>query len=301
MKTLKHISNIQEIPMSKLSTHYESYKFIQPKSEKAAFSSIQQFGQLAPIIVYPTVDKSFEIIDGFKRYRALKKLNAQSISASIVHLNSRTVKAAMLLLNQDTGTMSDLEEASIVQSLHTEDKLSQVEISKLLNRHKSWVSRRISLISRLDTEVINHIKLDLINISIGRELMRLPRGNQEKIMNIVIEQNLSCIETNKLVDGILSSKELNNNHIKQCINEIIANRSHKRNLPHKLKKTNTINAILSIIEKNISYVSNELSKNGFSCIPENERAKIDLFIDKIKKSFEILERTIDDLQKDARQ
>ena len=101
----------------------------------------------------------------------------------------------MLLLNQDTGTMSDLEEASIVQSLHTEDKLSQVEISKLLNRHKSWVSRRISLISRLDTEVINHIKLDLINISIGRELMRLPRGNQEKIMNIVIEQNLSCIQS----------------------------------------------------------------------------------------------------------
>jgi ParB/RepB/Spo0J family partition protein len=301
MKTLKHTNNIQEIPMSKLSTHYESYKFIQPKSENAAFNSIQKLGQLAPIIVYPTADKRFEIIDGFKRYRVLKKLNAQSISASIVHLNSRTVKAAMLFLNQDTGSMSDLEEASIVKSLHTEDQLSQVEISKLLNRHKSWVSRRISLISRLDEEVINHIKLDLISISIGRELMRLPRGNQEKVMNIVINQNLSCIETNKLVDDLLTCKDLNNDHIKQCINEIIANRSRKISLLQKLKKTNTINGMLSIIEKNISYVSNELSQNGFSSIPENEQAIIDLYVDKIKKSFEILEKTIHDLKKDTRQ
>jgi len=45
MKTLKHTNNIQEIPMSKLSTHYESYKFIQPKSESAAFNSIQKLGQ----------------------------------------------------------------------------------------------------------------------------------------------------------------------------------------------------------------------------------------------------------------
>jgi hypothetical protein len=176
-----------------------------------------------------------------------------------------------------------------------------VEISKLLNRHKSWVSRRISLISRLDEEVINHIKLDLISISIGRELMRLPRGNQEKVMNIVINQNLSCIETNKLVDDLLTCKDLNNDHIKQCINEIIANRSRKISLLQKLKKTNTINGMLSIIEKNISYVSNELSQNGFSSIPENEQAIIDLYVDKIKKSFEILEKTIHDLKKDTRQ
>ena len=147
MKILKHTNNIQEIPMSKISTHYESYKFIQPKPENVAFNSIQRLGQLAPIIVYPVADKRFEIIDGFKRYRALKKLNAKTITVNIVRLNSRTVKAAMLFLNQETGTMSDLEEAFIVQSLHTEEKLSQVEISKLLNRHKSWVSRRISLIT----------------------------------------------------------------------------------------------------------------------------------------------------------
>jgi hypothetical protein len=59
--------------------------------------------------------------------------------------------------------------------------------------------------------------------------------------------------------------------------------------------------MLSIIEKNISYVSNELSQNGFSSIPENEQAIIDLYVDKIKKSFEILEKTIHDLKKDTRQ
>ena len=237
MKKLKNTSNIQEIPISKLSINFESYKFIQPKSEDITFNSILKFGQLTPIVVYPIDGKRFEIIDGFKRYRALKKLNAKTIIANVVNLNIRTVKAAILFLNQDTGSITDLEEATIVQSLHIEDKLSQLEISKLLNRHKSWVSRRISLITRLDEEIINHIKLDLISISIARELMRLPRGNQEKIMKIVIDQNLSCIDTKKLVDSLLNYKELNSDQIKQCINEILANKSKKTNpLQKKLKK-----------------------------------------------------------------
>ena len=44
---------------------------------------------------------------------------------------------------------------------------------------KAWVSRRISLIERLCEEVIEHIRLGLCSASIGRELARLPRGNQE--------------------------------------------------------------------------------------------------------------------------
>jgi hypothetical protein len=99
------------------------------------------------------------------------------------------------------------------------------------------------------------------------------------------------------VDGLLTCKDINNDHIKQCINEIIANRSRKISPLQKLKKTNTINGMLSIIEKNISYVSNELSQNGFSSIPENEQAIIDLYVDKIKKSFEILKKIIHDLKK----
>jgi len=297
MKKLKNISNIQEIPISKLSTHFESYKFIQPKSEDIAFNSILKFGQLTPIVVYPLDDKRFEIIDGFKRYRALKKLNAKTILSNVVNLNIRTVKAAILFLNQDTGSITDLEEATIVQSLHIEDKLSQVEISKLLNRHKSWVSRRISLITRLDEEIINHIKLDLISISIARELMRLPRGNQEKVMRIVIDQNLSCIDAKKLVDNLLNYKELNSDQIKQCANEILADKSKKTNPQKNIKKANIIE-MLSIIERYISSVSNELSKNCLSSISKKEQSKIFFYFDKVKKLFEILDTKFQDLESD---
>jgi len=299
MKNLKHTNNIQEISIAKLSTHFESYKFIQPKSEDIAFNSILKFGQLTPIIVYAKEHKRFEIIDGFKRYRALKKLNAKTIIANIVNLNIRTVKAAIIFLNQNTGTITDLEEANIVQSLHNEDKLSQVEIGKLLNRHKSWVSRRISLIERLDEEIINHIKLNLISISIGRELMRLPRGNQEKVMKIVIDYNLSCIETKKLVDSLLNEKELTIDHIKQCTNEILAERYSKSNSYQKIKKATLINGMFSIIEKNISSVSNEISKNVFSSISIKEQTKLVLYFDKIKRLFEILDNKFQELQMES--
>jgi len=66
----------------------------------------------------------------------------------------------------------------ILQSLHRDDGLSQIEIATLLGRDKSWVSRRISLIERLADEVRRHLELGLISASVGRELARLPRGNQ---------------------------------------------------------------------------------------------------------------------------
>ena len=52
----------------------------------------------------------------------------------------------ILALNGTGRGMKELEEAWIVHALVREDGLSQVQVAELLERHKSWVSRRLALL-----------------------------------------------------------------------------------------------------------------------------------------------------------
>lgn len=70
-------------------------------------------------------------------------------------------KAAMLRLNWGKRTVNILEEALVLASLHEEERLKQAQIALLLERDRSWVSRRIALVKRLDKEVQEHIRLPI--------------------------------------------------------------------------------------------------------------------------------------------
>ena len=120
----------------------------------------------------------YELIDGFKRLRACRRLNKESLRAKMIEVNGRGCKAAIIQLNQSGRSINEIEEALVLQSLHREDGLTQIEIAALLGRDKSWVSRRIALIEKLSEEVQEDIRLGLISMITGRELSKLPRGNQ---------------------------------------------------------------------------------------------------------------------------
>jgi len=109
----------------------------------------------------------------------------------------------MIALNRRKGAISDLEEGLVVHSLCREDGLSQVEVALLLDRHKSWVCRRLSLIERLCDEALEHMRLGLIPTSIGRELCRLPRGNQQAALHTILKYRLCSRESARLVSVLL--------------------------------------------------------------------------------------------------
>jgi hypothetical protein len=96
-----------------------------------------------------------------------------------------------------------MEEALVLQSLYREDGLTQIEIAALLGRDKSWVSRRIALIERLSEEVQEDIRLGLISVITGRELAKLPRGNQREVADTILKRRYSTREAAKLIGHLL--------------------------------------------------------------------------------------------------
>jgi ParB/RepB/Spo0J family partition protein len=164
--------------------------------------SIMRHGQLSPIVVGR--GDPFELVDGFKRLRACQRLGFTSLRARILEVSVHALKAAIIELNRKASSLCDMEEAMVVQSLYREDGLTQEEIAVLFGRHKSWVCRRISLIERLTEEVQEHIRLGLVRVGIGRELAKLPRGNQGSALRAVTEHRLTRRETEGLVALLLS-------------------------------------------------------------------------------------------------
>lgn len=190
-------NHLEERPLSEIGETYATLRIINPKADAAMVRSMEIYGQLSPIVCVKTLDR-LELIDGFKRLRAARQLQRVSIQ-----ITKRGCKAGMIRLNRVAQSITDLEEAMILHSLHRDDGLSQVEIATLVGRDKSWVSRRISLVEDLHEEVRKHLGLGLVCVSVCRALVKLPRGNQPEVLSKVLKHRLGKRDVEELVRVLL--------------------------------------------------------------------------------------------------
>ncbi|WP_172684223.1 ParB/RepB/Spo0J family partition protein [Desulfosarcina cetonica] len=215
------------IPPQTIGERYADLRIIQPVAENAMERSMQNYGQLTPVVV-GQMDDRYEMVDGFKRLRAGRKLGYEGLQARVMPGGQRAMKAAIIYLNTKARTLADIESALVIRSLYREDHLSQIEIATLLNRHKSYVCRRLALAEKLGDDVMDHLKLGLINITIGRELSRLPAGNQAKALTTVLKYGFTGSETAQLVRLLLKEPGWNHEVILGFPEKILSDRHPPR-------------------------------------------------------------------------
>lgn len=199
---------IESRPLSDIRDTFANFRIINPRADAAMVHSLELYGQISPVVC-GRIENGLELLDGFKRLRASRHLKLPTIQTVLFETTLRACKAGIIQLNRVGRTITDIEEAMVLQSIYREDGLSMVEIATLVGRDKSWVSRRISLIERLDDDVRKNIELGLLCVSIGRELAKLPRGNQRETLSAVLKNRLGKREVEKLVCVLLSSPKWN--------------------------------------------------------------------------------------------
>jgi hypothetical protein len=168
--------------------------------------SLQRYGQMAPVVVC-VHDGSAEVVDGFKRLAAARLLLPRWATLSVRQLavDERGAKAAIYALNHVSRSTHELEEAWIVHALVREDGLSQVEAAALLGRHKSWVCRRLALLERLAPQAQEDLRLGLLSVSVARQVVRLPAGNQTEVVQVTRRDGLNAAEVRGVVELLLAS------------------------------------------------------------------------------------------------
>ena len=194
--------SFEELAISEIGQRYGALRIVTPRADAVMVKSIQKYGQISPVVCVKG-GGGYELIDGFKRLRAYRKLSKETVRAKVIEVSGRVCKAAIIQLNQWGRSINEIEEGLVLQSLHREDGLTQIEIAALLGRDKSWVSRRIALIERLSEDVQEDIRLGLISVITGRELAKLPRGNQKETADAIAKHRFSTREAAKLIGHLL--------------------------------------------------------------------------------------------------
>ena len=108
--------------------------------------------------------------------------------------------------------MEAWEEAMVLQDLQKTHSLDQRSLAGLTGYSRSWVSRRLSLIGKLDEEVSSEIMMSTPTSSHARALTKLPRGNQGEIARVITTHGLTSHQSELLADSFLKAKDEDEQH-----------------------------------------------------------------------------------------
>jgi ParB-like chromosome segregation protein Spo0J len=159
--------------------------------------SLAVHGQLQPVVAVERDGKP-DLIDGFKRREGAAALGWETLYVAVIPFDEVGQWATMLALNRGPQSMTELEEALVLRELAATG-MTQVEIAALVQRHKSWVSRRVGLVERLHAELVEGMKLGLLHPGVARRLLPLPPGNQLELAAAAQSAGLGPRDTELLV------------------------------------------------------------------------------------------------------
>lgn len=167
-----------------------------PSRIEAMRQDLHVHGQLTPVVAFRSEPGTLQLVDGFKRVRAAERLGWRTVAVSEVGAPTHGPWALMLSLNRSSG-MTVVEEALLLAEM-SRSGLRQSEIAEVVGRHKSWVSRRIGLVTALAPELVEDLKLGLLHAGVARRLLALPRGNQVELAAVVRAHGLAVRDTEAL-------------------------------------------------------------------------------------------------------
>lgn len=185
------------LEIGQIGTSYGRVRCLSPRQVEQMKASLTAHGQLTALVVVKR-PQGLELIDGFKRHRAAGQMGWNLLRVMCMEVDEQGQWAAMLALNRATHTMSVLEEALVLREMGATG-LTQTQISQMLSRHKSWVSRRIGLLERLHPELVEQIREGILPPGAARRLLSLPAGNQLELATVVMHHSLGSQDTERLV------------------------------------------------------------------------------------------------------
>lgn len=192
-----HTTEQAAIAIGELGETLSALRLCEPSAVETMSESLTRNGQLTPLIVFEQ-DGGLEIIDGFKRLHAARRLGWPGLRVMRVETDQVAAKIRLTALHTGRG-LTELEEGWVVRSLHRDDRLSQGSIAERLGRHKSWVCRRLMLVEALESEVQASVRLGLLTPRAAVVLAALPRGNQVAATQVVTRRGLTVRQTELLV------------------------------------------------------------------------------------------------------
>ncbi len=134
--------------------------------------SIRENGLLQPLVVRPDPDAKdrFQLVAGERRFRAVRRLGWQEVSAVVREVDDRTLVVLALVENIQREALSPLEEAEGYRALVEEFELTQGQVAEAVGKNRSTVANMLRLL-RLPPSVRRLLETGELQMGHARALL----------------------------------------------------------------------------------------------------------------------------------
>jgi len=199
------IPKIVEIPLDEFDLSLSGMRIMNMTRVIQLEKSMRLYGQLQPVVAR-VHEEGYTLIDGFKRFAAAENLVMGSLQCQLLEIDLQQAKVLLLSYNRSNQSMEAWEEALVLQDLQKTHSLDQRSLARLTGHSPSWVSRRLSLIGKIDEKVSSQFMMGVLTSSHARALTKLPRGNQCDVARVITSWNLTSRLSDTLVDAFLAAE-----------------------------------------------------------------------------------------------
>jgi len=170
--------------------------------------SIARYGVLLPVTLRRG-DNKYDLISGTRRFYASRRAGLRSIPAVIVDLSSPEGELMALTENHNRKAFDYVEEAEELHRIITVHGLSREEAARRMGKSPSAVSNKLRLLN-MPKELLYYARDSGLTERHVRALLRLSNSRTiARVMETVIEKDLSVSETEQHIDEILNPKKEN--------------------------------------------------------------------------------------------
>jgi len=197
---------IEEIPLSEFDLSLSVMRIMNMDRILQVEKSMREHGQLQAVVARVYAG-GIQLIDGFKRLYAAEDLMMETLQCHLLEIELSQAKVLLLSYNRPHQSMEVWEEAMVLKDLLETHDLDQRRLAKLTGYSRSWVSRRLSLIDKINEEVSTEIKMGTLTSSHARALIKLPRGNQGEVARVITSYRLTSRQSEALAEAFLKAKD----------------------------------------------------------------------------------------------
>jgi len=186
-----------ESDLHRLELRFASLRLRQPRMVERLARSIEQNGQLVPVVAVAEPDR-WVLIDGYLRIEALRRLARDT--AWVELWDCPLDQALLIVLVRVQGrTWEAIEEGAVIRELMTRFELSQRAVARQTGRDVSWVNRRLSLVQDLPEALFVAIcQGELSTWAATRVLAPLARANNDHAQSLLITMQHDPLSTREL-------------------------------------------------------------------------------------------------------
>lgn len=176
------------------------------ESLKELANSIAKYGLIQPIVVRPSVDGTYKIIAGERRWRASQIAGIEEVPVIVKEVDDLEVMELALVENLQREDLGAIEEAKGYKALMRTYGFTQEDIAKNIGKSRSHIANTLRLLDLPDF-VVEKLEFGEITPGHARTLLSLESKDKIKeVMEMIISKSLSVRQSEDLVKRINQQK-----------------------------------------------------------------------------------------------